>query len=268
MKKAILRKALPPIAVLMLVLLLAVPMVLASPDATATRTLPTPATVAPSTNFVVDIAASGFDTDGDGFWMGQVIETLPPGFTYVTSSYPLVEVAGNLVTFNFMGAGADTATFDYTVTASAIEGDYTFTGLVLDEDKTEVVIGGDTAIKVEVPTANQAPAAPSAPSPADGATGVSTSPTLSVLVTDPDGDAMDVTFYDASDDSVIGTVAGVASGNRAGVTWPGLASGTGYDWYAKAYDGELNSPESTHWSFTTSEKLYPAFSDWLNWWIV
>jgi hypothetical protein len=39
------------------------------------------------------------------------------------------------------------------------------------------------------------PNKPTAPNPADDATGVSTSPTCSVTVTDPDGDPMDVSFY-------------------------------------------------------------------------
>jgi len=43
--------------------------------------------------------------------------------------------------------------------------------------------------------ANQAPDQPVLVQPGDGATGVSTPPTLQVTVTDPDSDPMDVTFY-------------------------------------------------------------------------
>ncbi|MBC7251938.1 MAG: DNRLRE domain-containing protein, partial [Anaerolineae bacterium] len=42
---------------------------------------------------------------------------------------------------------------------------------------------------------NQAPDQPTLVQPADGATDISTSPTLEVTVTDPDDDALDVTFY-------------------------------------------------------------------------
>jgi len=99
---------------------------------------------------------------------------------------------------------------------------------------------------------NQAPNAPTNPSPADDATDVEIPVTLSVTVSDPDGDAMDVTFYDASDDSVIDTDTGVASGGTSSVAWSGLEAETEYSWYAKAYDGALWSAKSSTWSFTTA----------------
>lgn len=99
-------------------------------------------------------------------------------------------------------------------------------------------------------SSNSPPDAPFNPVPSNGATGVGTSPTLSVDVTDPDGDTMDVYFYDASDDSLIGTDTTVNSGGTASVTWSGLSEGTTYDWYAIADDG-LSSTQSTTWSFTT-----------------
>jgi hypothetical protein len=79
-------------------------------------------------------------------------------------------------------------------------------------------------------TTPEPPTAPSSPSPADDAANVTTPVTLSVLVSDPNGDAMTVTFYDASDDSVIGTATGVASGSRASGSWTGLEPGTQYNW--------------------------------------
>ncbi|MGC9308868.1 MAG: S8 family serine peptidase, partial [Thermoplasmatota archaeon] len=100
---------------------------------------------------------------------------------------------------------------------------------------------------------NSAPDAPTNPSPSDGATGVSTSPTLSVDVSDPDGDSMDVSFYDASDDSLIGTDTGVASGGTASVTWSGLSYSTTYSWYTVADDGSATTTSST-WQFTTEEE--------------
>ena len=97
---------------------------------------------------------------------------------------------------------------------------------------------------------NTPPDAPTNPSPADGATDVSTSPTLSVDVSDTDGDTMDVSFYDASDDALIGTDTGVASGGTASVTWSGLSYNTNYGWYAVADDGFV-STQSAIWQFTT-----------------
>lgn len=98
---------------------------------------------------------------------------------------------------------------------------------------------------------NISPDAPINPSPPDGATGVSTSPTLSVDVSDPDGDWMDVTFYDASYDTEIGQNTAVTNGTTS-ITWPGLATNTTYTWYAVVDDG-LNSTQSSTWTFTTRE---------------
>jgi len=137
-KKRISRKLLLSIisAVMLAAVLLVVPVLAA---ATATRTLP--ATVEPGANFNVGIVASGA-----GF-MGQVKETLPAGFTYVSCSDPGigVEVTGNMVKFTFLGGVAN---FTYTVTASATEATYNFAGVVVDENLAESGIGGDTQVEV------------------------------------------------------------------------------------------------------------------------
>ena len=139
MKKAIPRKILLSLAVVMLATLVAAPMVLASPDATAFRDLP--ATVAPSAEFDVDIDASGC-----GFG-GQVRETLPAGFDYVSCSPDVtaVEKPGNQVWFTFFG---DSAEFSYTVQAPAGAGTYDFEGWVLDEDLNPFEVGGDDEVAV------------------------------------------------------------------------------------------------------------------------
>jgi hypothetical protein len=97
---------------------------------------------------------------------------------------------------------------------------------------------------------NQPPYAPTNPMPSDGATDVELNPTLSVKVTDPNLDSMIVRFYDASDNSLIGTDYGVPSGDLAYVSWSGLAPGTSYGWYTVADDGEYTTQSDT-WSFTT-----------------
>ena len=95
------------------------------------------------------------------------------------------------------------------------------------------------------------PNAPTNPSPADGATGIVLNPTLSVNISDPDGDSMDVSFFNASDDSLIGTDKNVPNGGNASISWIGLSEGTTYSWYAVANDS-INSTSSSIWSFTTS----------------
>ncbi len=103
----------------------------------------------------------------------------------------------------------------------------------------------------DTPT-NHPPSKPVGPSPSDDATGVSLSPTLHAIASDPDGDMMDVSFFDASDDSLIGTDTNVASGGLASVIWPGLTKGSTYEWYAIADDSEFENT-SDIWSFTTHD---------------
>jgi len=140
MKKAIPRKILLSLAVVMLATLVAAPMVLASPDATATRDLPA-TSVAPSANFNVGIVVSGC-----GFG-GEVRETLPAGFTYVSCSDPGIWVTevGQLVRFTIFGDSAD---FTYTVQAPATEGTYTFAGVALDQEQAQSTVGDDTQVTV------------------------------------------------------------------------------------------------------------------------
>ncbi|PTD94417.1 hypothetical protein C9439_02555 [archaeon SCG-AAA382B04] len=64
---------------------------------------------------------------------------------------------------------------------------------------------------------------------------------------------MNVTFYDASDDSQIGTTqTGIADGGTASVPWSDLEEETTYSWYAVADDGEYMTPSDT-WSFTVKD---------------
>jgi parallel beta-helix repeat protein len=100
---------------------------------------------------------------------------------------------------------------------------------------------------------NQPPYQPSDPYPANGATNVITNPVISVNVSDPDGDNMDVYFYNESDDSLINVDLNVPSGNRASVIWIDLANYTTYYWYVIADDGGHISQSNT-WNFTTGEE--------------
>ena len=108
----------------------------------ATRTLP--ASVASGADFDVGIEASGCGA------FGQVVETLPSGFSYVStdSTDVIVTEEDSTVNFTFMG---DSVSFDYTVTASTTAGTYSFSGVVKDEDKVEYTTTGDTDITVGVP---------------------------------------------------------------------------------------------------------------------
>ncbi|HEC82824.1 MAG TPA: hypothetical protein ENI53_02950, partial [Thermoplasmatales archaeon] len=86
------------------------------------------------------------------------------------------------------------------------------------------------------------------PTPSDEVTSIN--PTLAVYVNDGDGDSMTVTFYDADDDGVIGTVEDVLPGNTASVPWQNLQYSTSYSWYVKVSDG-ITTITSPIWNFTT-----------------
>src|SRR6056297_2032664 len=109
----------------------------------------------------------------------------------------------------------------------------------------------DVTVTIE---AGNFPNTPTNPSPADSSTGVSQDPTLSVDVKDKDGDALDVSFYDASDDSLIGStsIAATTSTSTASTSWNNLSASTTYSWYVVADDGSATTSSNT-WSFTTQK---------------
>ena len=86
-------------------------------------------------------------------------------------------------------------------------------------------------------------------SPADGITHNGNSIELSATVTDPDGDQIQVGFFNAADDTLISPAQTINSGETASITWKNLSVGT-YEWYAKALDPNMNEAQSETRSFT------------------
>ncbi|MBA7655021.1 hypothetical protein ES703_62918 [subsurface metagenome] len=127
------------VAVFILIAVIATPCV-ASP-ATATRTLP--ASVASAAEFDVAIEPSGCGA------FGQVVETLPDGFIYIscTPSDVGVEQVGHTIKFTFLGS----AGFTYRVSAPTVETTttYTFHGVVKDENKNEYPVKDDDITVLE-----------------------------------------------------------------------------------------------------------------------
>ena len=100
----------------------------------------------------VTITAEGHGSFAD------VAETLPDGFTYLSSSLPEDQVtgAGQTVTLTLLQAPSPT-TFTYTVTASSVEGAHSFTGVFSGVDAAAdpfsgVRVGGDSSVTVAAPT--------------------------------------------------------------------------------------------------------------------
>ena len=177
--------------------------------------------------------------------------------TAPTLSVDVFDADGDTMTVRFYDASDDSLIGTASGVSSGTTASVVWSGLSLDTTYEWYAVADDGHDTTRSATwsfttadANQAPNAPSDPSPADGAVDVGTSPTLTVSVTDPDGDTMTVRFYDASDDSLIGTASGVSSGTTASVVWSGLSFDTTYEWYAVADDGH-DTTQSATWSFTT-----------------
>ena len=133
--------------------------------ASATRSFSS-ATVAPGGQVVVAITAANYGV------LGDVIETLPAGFSYVSSTHGLVThpFDGNSqkIRFTLVNlARAEEASFTYTVTASSVNGAHGFSGTLTDSDDNVHTVGGDTTVTVgdappgvSVSRAGTGPAAP------------------------------------------------------------------------------------------------------------
>ena len=100
-------------------------------------------TVEPGENVTVTITA------GDYGGFGAVTETLPVGFTYVSSSLgseQVTEIDARTVRFTLQG---DTS-FRYTVTPSSVEASHTFSGTLRDSDRANHGVGCPCVVTVEV----------------------------------------------------------------------------------------------------------------------
>ena len=103
------------------------------------------------------IAATGYGG------LGQVVETLPQGFTYVESTLSGgARADGQKVFFTLLGEES----FSYAVMASHREGAYSFSGVVKDLNKDERPVTGDSDITVSIsPPPTPTPTPTPTPSP-------------------------------------------------------------------------------------------------------
>ena len=94
------------------------------------------------------------DVGGLGSGGGRVEETLPAGFMYVADSVNptdiLVTEQGQTVRFTIRG----TNRFSYRVMASSVNGDYSFTGVLRDDERNRYTVGGASGVTVG-PVANR-----------------------------------------------------------------------------------------------------------------
>ncbi|MDE2837412.1 MAG: hypothetical protein OXL97_07880 [Chloroflexota bacterium] len=128
----------------------------------ATRSFASPS-VAPGGQIEVTITARNYGV------FAQVVETVPGGFTFLGSSLPDAAVSARLdsVTFTLLGEEQ----FTYTVQAPGVAAEFSFSGTVRDQHRTEVQTGGETSLRVgapptPVPTPDAPPTATAEPTPA------------------------------------------------------------------------------------------------------
>lgn len=88
------------------------------------------------------------------------------------------------------------------------------------------------------------------PIPEHGEINVVLSPNLSIDVGDEDGDDLTVSFYNAFDDSLIGSNTILGGTGISNITWSNLDSGSKYFWYVFVDDG-LSTSTSSIFSFET-----------------
>ena len=101
------------------------------------------ATVRTGANLEVMITARDYGS------IGAVVETLPSGFTYVSSDSDDVEENGNEVTFALLDANS--ASFMYTVRAPSAAGSYDFMGRLIDDVQMSHDVTGDMTVMVQAP---------------------------------------------------------------------------------------------------------------------
>ena len=112
----------------------------------AIRSFSTPY-VSPGGQVVVTITANGFGA------FGEVVETLPPGFSLVASSLPGGAVTGDDQEVKFILIGDTSLT--YTVTAPSAAGSYSFSGVLTNSDGEKAPVGGALSITVgSLPSVN------------------------------------------------------------------------------------------------------------------
>ena len=117
---------------------------------------------APGTELGVTITASNYGA------FGQVVETLPDGFTFVRADLrdSQIEAEGQILRFSLLGE----TQFTYVVTVPTADGQYTFSGFILNTDREARPIRGPNSLRIGAlptpePTATPRPTSTPTPEP-------------------------------------------------------------------------------------------------------
>jgi len=121
----------------------------------STDLMVTPSAVEASRAFSASTVAAGGEltvtvTAAEYGQFGQVVETLPAGFGFASTSLDDPPwVSGQMLGFSLFGDES----FTYTVTVSRTLGAHDFSGIIKDEARMETTVGGDSTVTVEAAAA-------------------------------------------------------------------------------------------------------------------
>ena len=156
------------------------------------------------------------------------------------------------ISFSYMLYGYDTGWHEWSNARNVsyndlLTGSYTFMIRARDD------AGNIAWLNYSFGISNNPPAKPQLISPENGSTNISLQPTLRVFVYDPDGDALDVEFYDEND-NLIHAAYKVSNGSIVNASIPQQLLGhTTYYWYVVVSDG-IYENRSDKWHFTTKNR--------------
>jgi PKD repeat protein len=116
-------------------------------------------------------------------------------------------------------------------------------------DDDDGATSGEALVSVSVGDVNDPPNTPINPNPENDETNVNLNPELSVYVSDPDSNVLNVSFFNKNN-ILIGFENNVENGSNASIIWSGLSYSKTYYWYAVVNDSELENT-SEIWNFKT-----------------
>ena len=185
------------------------------------------ATVMPGDPVTVTITASGYGE------MGSVMETLPTGFSYDSSSLPVgdVSTSGQMVTFTLPEAGEMATTFTYMVIASDMVGSYDFSGELTDAGGMMPTVSGAMNVMVEAAPVTEGPWASRTFAPSSVTEGGDVRVTVEVMDYGTLGAVVEM--LPAGFDYVSASIADVAENGR-NITFPLLEGETSFTYTARA----------------------------------
>jgi PKD repeat protein len=115
-------------------------------------------------------------------------------------------------------------------------------------------ISNEAMVTITVIGVNDPPNPPINIHPTDDKTDVGLNPELKVQLSDPENDVMNISFYNAANDKLIGKKDNVSSGDNASIVWSNRDYYTVYKWYVIVNDSTSDTT-SDIWTFTTLRNI-------------